>query len=306
MKILISGGSGFIGSELVKRLIDEHYEVLLLSRNPGNVKLPQHPLLKILEWDGKTLGKWSDSVNEIDVIVNLAGENVSSKRWSKKQKVKLRESRIGPTNLLIKAITNAARKPKILINASAVGYYGSFGVGDVTEDYPKGDGFLADLCNEWEQKALEAETMGVRVVILRLGVVLESSGGAMKKLLLPFKFYLGGTIGSGKQWFPWIHRDDVINVILFTLRNNSLRGPINVVSPTPVTMKEFAYSIGKALNKPSWMPIPSLILKLIFGEMSEVLIGGRRIIPMKLLDSGFKFQYGNLKEALNDIIMKNE
>ncbi len=302
MKIVLAGGSGFIGSKLIKILLDENNQVVLLSRKADTVGFKCSDLLQIVKWDGKNSGPWMEHINSSDAVINLSGENVSSKRWTEKRKVKLIQSRLEPTRAIIDSISLASVKPKILINASAAGYYGNDSNEDVSESHPKGSGYLADLCEQWEAEAMVAEKFGIRVVLLRIGIVLEKSGGALKKMSLPFKFFLGGPLGSGEQWFPWIHRDDVIRIIKFTLDHNSIKGAVNVASPFPVTMKKFASLLGKTMKRPSAISVPSFVLKIMLGEMSEMLLGGIKIIPKKLIDSGFQFQYPELNKALESII----
>lgn len=306
MKVIIAGGSGFIGSRLIQRLNDAKHDVVLLSRNPGAIRSYENGALKIVQWDGRTVGSWSQFIDGADVVINLAGENIAAKRWSEKQKIRLVNSRIESTRTIIQSINNAKKKPRVLVNASAVGFYGNDGDGDVAEAQTKGEGFLSDLCEQWEREAQDAEKSDLRVVLLRIGVVLDSSGGALKKMLLPFKLFIGGPLGSGKQWFPWIHREDVINIILFALEKQSLSGAVNVASPSPVTMNEFSSLLGKAIGRPSWMRVPSFMLKLMLGEMSEMLIGGRRIIPKKLLDNGFVFQHPDLEATLDSLFKERK
>lgn len=306
MKIIVAGGSGFIGSELIRRLINSKHQVVLLSRNPGAARLEERESFKIVQWDGKTIGLWSQFIDGADAVINLSGENVAAKRWSESQKTRLIDSRINPTRAILQTINQATKKPRVLVNASAVGYYGNFGDGDVTESHIKGEGFLSDLCEQWEREAMNAEVHGLRVVLLRIGIVLEPSGGALKKMLLPFKLFIGGSLGSGKQWFPWIHLDDVLNIILFALENDSVSGAVNLSSPSPVTMDEFASSLAKAIRRPSWARVPSFVLKILLGEMSEMLLGGRRIVPKKLIDNGFMFQYPNLDETLNSLFRERK
>ena len=306
MKIVIAGGSGFIGSELIRRLLDSKHEVVLLSRNPEAVHYQHNESISVVQWDGATVGEWAKYIDGVDVVINLSGENIAARRWRPKQKSRLISSRINSTRAILLSISKASKKPRILINASAVGYYGNFGNGDVAETQTKGEGFLSDLCGQWEREALHAEKYGLRVVLLRIGIVLEPSGGALRKMLLPFQFFFGGPLGSGKQWFPWIHRGDVVNIIMYAIENDALSGGVNVSSPSPVTMKEFARSLGRVIGRPSWLPIPSLILKFMLGEMSEMLLGGRRIMPMKLLDNGFVFQYPDLDKALKSLMRKKD
>ncbi|MBI5020581.1 MAG: TIGR01777 family protein [Ignavibacteriales bacterium] len=298
MKVIIAGGSGFIGSELIRKLLASNHQVVLLSRKPVGFKSGYNESLQIVNWNGKHAGSWIKYIDGSDAVINLSGENVASKRWSNTQKENLINSRIEPTMAIADAISKAVNKPKVFINASAAGFYGNFGDGDVFESETKGEGFLADLCEEWERNAMVTEKYGVRVVLLRIGVVLSPSGGALKKMLTPFKYFIGGPLGSGKQWFPWIHLEDVIRIIQFAIENNGIKGALNITSPNPVTMSEFAYSLGKVLKRPSLFPVPSIILKLLLGEMSEIVLGGRKIIPKKLIDAGFKFKFIDINDTL--------
>ena len=306
MKVIVAGGSGFIGSEVIRKLLVSKHQVVLLSRKPVGVRSGYNESLQIVQWDGKTVGSWSKFIDGADAVINLSGENIAARRWSPKQKARLISSRINSTRAIILSISKTSKKPRILINASAVGYYGNFGNGDVAETQIQGEGFLSELCEQWEGEALHAKKYGLRVVLLRIGIVLEPSGGALRKMLLPFQLFIGGPLGSGKQWFPWIHRDDVVNIIMFAIENDALLGAVNVSSPSPVTMKEFARSLGRVIGKPSWLPIPSLILKFVLGEMSQMSLGGRRIIPKKLLDNGFVFQYPDLDKALKSLMKKKD
>jgi len=304
MKIVVAGGSGFIGSKLIQRLTEDKNEIVLLTRRQKIISRTQNDLIKTVQWDGKTLGNWVEYVDGSDVVINLSGENIANKRWSKEQKLKLFQSRTEPTKAIINAIANAKQKPKLLINASASGYYGYDSKDIITESYSKGTGFLAELCLSWEQAALEAEKNNVRVILIRTGIVLDPNQGALKKMILPYKFFVGGPLGSGKQWFPWIHIDDVINIIIFVLKNDKLSGAINVSSPQPITMREFSKKLGKAIRRPSWISVPSFALKILLGEMSAMLIGGLQMIPKKLIDNGFVFKYSNIDDALNNLLRK--
>jgi uncharacterized protein len=305
MNIVIAGGTGYIGAELVKRLLEANHSVVLLARNPANVPAVLsrylNSSLSIMQWDGATPGDWQKSIDSADAVINLAGESIAAKRWTTLQKTKLLDSRINPTRLIVKAIANAKKKPKVLINASAVGFYGGSVPGDITESAPPGKGFLADLCREWENEAKKVEAYGVRLVLLRTGIVIGRNGGALEKMLLPFKLFAGGPIGSGKQWMPWIHLEDEIGIILFALEHGSLAGPINVSAPLPVTMGDFAVALGRAVHRPSWAPVPGFVLKIALGEMAGMLLGGQKAIPAKLLEHGFVFRYPSLDAALSEI-----
>ena len=304
MTIVITGGTGFIGSGVVQRLCEEGHRIILLTRNPKAVQHLTSQSLMVEQWDAKTVGMWASRVDGADAVINLAGEPIGEKRWSPLQKARIVESRIDATRAIVDAITHAKVKPQVLVSASGVGYYGDVENEDVTESYPKGEGFLSDTCNQWEREAQAAETFRVRVVMPRFGVVLEKNGGALKKLLFPFKLFAGGPLGSGKQWFPWVHRDDVVEILLFALKNPGLFGPVNVAAPEPVTMKQFCRALGRAMHRPSWAPVPSFVLRTILGEMSEIVLGGQRIIPQKLKTAGYRFRYPKLDEALAAIFRR--
>ncbi len=306
MKIIIAGGSGLIGRKLISALLIKKHEITLLSRSPEKFK-KDFPELHIEFWDAKTNGNLIILMEGCDVVINLIGESIASKRWSRKQKQKIFSSRINSTRAIIEAIRQVNNKPSVLINASAVGFYGNRLEGEVTEEYPKGMGFLADVCAKWEEEALTAIKLAVRVVLLRTGIVLDKNNGALKKLLFPFKLFLGGSIGSGAQWFPWIHLQDEINAILFSIENNQINGPINLTAPQPVRMKEFCKILGNVMQRPSWLNVPSFILKLALGEMAEsLLLHGQKVIPKKLIDSGFEFQFPELQDALKNILANAE
>ncbi len=301
MKLLLAGCTGFIGKELIKNLEKKGHKIILLSRDSQKYHFIENENISIKSWDGKTIGEWANEVENIDGIINLSGESVVKKRWDRKQKEILRNSRIDSTKVLIEAIKKAKKKPKVLINASAVGFYGDVKDGEVGESSPMGKGFLAKLCSDWEGTALSAKSEGLRVVILRIGVVLEKEGGAIKSMLPPFLMFAGGPLGSGKQWLPWIHRDDVVNIIIFSLENERIDGPINVSAPEIVDMNSFCSEFGKVLKRPSWAPVPGFGLKILLGEMSDMLLSGQKATPKKLISSGYNFKYPKVNEALKAI-----
>ncbi|MBI4547049.1 MAG: TIGR01777 family protein [Ignavibacteriae bacterium] len=302
MNIIITGGTGFIGKVLVARLQKEQHRIVVLTRNPEAARTSIGNIVEFVQWDGKTVGAWAQHVDGADAVINLAGESIGARRWSERQKQRIIESRLIATKAVVTAISQAKKKPSVLINASAVGYYGNVESGDVTESHPKGSGFLADLAERWEAEARAAETHGARVVLLRFGVILEKDGGALQRMLIPFKLFAGGWLGSGRQWFPWIHRDDVVEAILFALKNQSLSGPVNVSAPEAVMMKEFCLALGKAMHRPCWAPVPSFVLKTALGEMASMLLDGQRMVPKKLLDAGYSFRYSELADALKAIV----
>jgi uncharacterized protein len=303
MRVLIAGGSGLIGKRLIEELLLAQHEVVVLSRRPETVR-KMFPAVRAEFWDAKTSVALTSVLDRADGVVNLTGESIGAKRWTPKQKQRILSSRIESTRAIVDAIKQTKRKPPVLLNASAVGYYGNVPEGEVTEASPRGLGFLADVCAVWEAEALKAQEFDMRVVLLRTGVVLNKSAGALRKLLFPFKFFVGGPLGSGKQWFPWIHLHDEVNAILFALENEQITGSLNLAAPESVRMLEFCKKLGHILHRPSWMRVPAFVLKLALGEMTEsLLLDGQNVIPQKLLDAGFKFQFPKLKDALRDLLV---
>ncbi|MBX2989920.1 MAG: TIGR01777 family oxidoreductase [Bacteroidetes bacterium] len=301
MKIVIAGGTGFIGRNVMEHFAASSHSVVLLSRNPAAVKVPQWPNVHVVKWDGRTAGAWYSEIEGADAIVNLAGESIGGKRWTSNQKQKILESRINATRALIESVNRAKKKPPVLINGSAVGYYGPVESDDVTESHARGNGFLADVCEAWERVALSAQQYGTRVVLLRTAVVIGGGSVALEKLSLPFKLYVGGPIGSGRQWFPWIHVNDVMRAIQFAIESESISGPLNLAAPEPSTMKQFCRALGKAMQRPSWAPVPGFILKIALGEMSSMILTGQKVVPSKLLQHGYSFIFPKLDGALGDI-----
>lgn len=296
MNILITGGTGFIGTSLSRELLNSGHTVSITTRRQSDSR-------EKLTWNPPALIP-SGVISGFDAVINLAGEPVAPGRWTKKRKELIMSSRIQTTRSLVESIKKATAKPKVLISASATGYYGAHGDEYVTEDAPSASDFLAEVCKAWEAEALKARESGIRVVLIRIGGVLESDGGALPKMMTPFKFFLGGPIGSGKQWFSWIHRDDVAGIIKYALDNESVSGPVNAVSPNPATNKEFSSALGKALHKPSWLAVPSFVVKLTLGELGSMLLTGQRVIPETILRSGYNFKYPHLEDALKAIFRK--
>jgi uncharacterized protein (TIGR01777 family) len=306
MNVLVAGGTGFIGSTLVRRLLRDGHTVILLSRDPHSVRDLDAKLIQIEEWDGKTVGHWVDRLESVDGIVNLAGESIGARRWTEARKAVLVTSRVEPTRALVSGIKLLKKRPAVLVNASAVGYYGDVESGDVTESHSAGNDFLASLCKQWEGEAQKAEEFGVRVVRLRFGVVLEKGGGALEKMILPFRFFVGGPLGSGRQWLPWVHRDDVIGAIIFSLQSPNISGPVNVSAPDQVTMREFSQALGRTMHRPSWARVPAFVLRAVLGEMAGTVLTGQRVVPRKLEDARFAFRYRKLDEALRAIVKRPE
>lgn len=305
IKVLVFGGTGFIGEKLIDFLIKKQYEVVIVLRNIDKVKTNVRDKVQVCEWTDFQLLP-CDQLNDVDVVINLIGESIGSGRWTKEKKEKILNSRIKATRAIVQAIENKIIDPKALINASAVGYYGPQLDELITEENPPGQDFLASVCIAWEQEARKVETYGVRLIILRFGIVLGRSGGTLKQMSLPYKFFVGGPIGSGRQWISWIHIDDLINIIDFSINNFEISGPVNVTTPNPVTMNEFSKTLGKALKKPSIFRVPAFAIRLVLGEMADLLVNGQRVIPKKLMDQNYEFVYPTLDKALREIYLRND
>jgi len=298
MKIVITGATGMIGSLLVERLDNRlDTSLVLLSRKPAQ-EIPVANR-QWLAWQPGASGEWQRAIDGADAVINLAGEPIAGKRWSPRQKLILRSSRIEATQSLVEAIGKSKVKPKTLISASAVGYYGPHGDERLNEDSKPGDDFLSRLCVDWESEAKNAESFGVRVSVLRTGIVLAKGAGALQKMVPPFKLFAGGPLGSGLQWMPWIHIDDEVGLIEFLLDQADARGPFNGTAPNPVTMAEFSQALGRALNRPSWASVPPSVLALMLGEMADMLLTGQRAMPDAALKLGFQFKYPFLADALS-------
>lgn len=311
MKFFITGGSGLIGQRLLQDGIQKGYQLVALTRDeerfrkawPANTTMDG---IEIVEGDATQPGPWQSHLQGCDAIVALAGEPVAGKRWNEEVKHRIEFSRVEGVRRIVDAIVKmpADRRPKHLISASAVGYYGDCGDRVVTETDPPGDHFLAQVCTRWENAAFEAQEFDVQVSVLRMGVVLAKEGGALKTMLPAFRFFLGGRMGTGKQYVPWVHIDDVIGAIHFctNLGPENESAAFNVVSPQPVPMKDFVQTLGQVLHRPSKIPVPSPLLKLLFGEGSEVLLHGQRAVPKRLLAKKYVFQFPSLKEALQNLL----
>ena len=297
MKILITGGTGFIGKKLCHFLLDKEHELTVLSRHPEKVNtLCGESVKAINNIDQLTA---SDS---FDAIINLAGEGIADARWTTARKQVLLDSRINTTKQLVAFIERADKKPEVFISGSAVGFYGNRGSLLLAEDSEPHEEFSHELCSKWEVAAQEAEKMGVRVCIVRTGLVIGDDGGFLKRMLPPFKFGLGGQIGDGQQWMSWIHRTDYIAVIDKLLETTVLQGVFNATAPEPVTNAEFSKTLGKVLNRPAFLPVPAFVLKILLGEMAELLLGGQRVMPAKIESAGFEYTFRTLEEALNDVL----
>jgi uncharacterized protein (TIGR01777 family) len=298
MKILITGASGLIGSALQKSLKEKGYEMLLASRSE-----PKHE--NEIQWSADTGFADEDlpRLEGLDAVVHLAGENIAGLRWTDEKKKAIRDSRVHGTRTMIEAFARLEKKPEVFVSASAIGFYGDRQDDEMTETSSSGDTFLSEVCREWESESRRAEDMGIRTVLLRNGIVLSKDGGALATMLTPFKLGVGGVISSGKQWMSWVSLDDMVAVINFAIENEKLRGAVNVASPNPVTNEEFTKTLGEVLYRPTILPLPEFAVNLVFGEMGDaLLIDSTKVIPKRLLDAGFKFEFSDLKAALEHAV----
>jgi uncharacterized protein (TIGR01777 family) len=298
MKFFITGGTGFVGNALTKEFVKRGHEVTLLTRSLRRIG-SKPPKVSLVEGDPTQKGKWQSSVGEHDVVINLAGASIFS-RWTKERKRDLRESRILTTRNLIDAL--AGKTIQRFFSTSAIGYYGFHKDEELTEASPPGNDFLAQLALDWEKEALKAQDLGVGVVLNRFGVVLGEKGGALGQMIPLFKKFVGGPLGDGRQWFSWIHIEDLVLAFLFLLDFPEISGPVNFTAPHPVRNRELAVALGKVLNRPAFMSAPAFILRLVLGEFGSILLKGQKVIPQKLLQSGFQFRYPTITEALKEII----
>lgn len=297
MRVIVTGGTGFIGSRLCENLVATGHEVVLFTRDASRSRDEIHPKVRVVSWAPGAV--WESWVDGAGAIVNLAGESIAQ-RWTEAAKQRIVRSRVDAATRLVGAIEKAAVKPSVLVNAAAVGYYGPHGDEILDEGAPPGTDFLAMTCVAWEESAKKAEALGVRVVLLRTGVVL-GDGGALAKMLPPFKAFAGGPIGSGQQWMSWIHRDDLVALFVFAIKNANAHGPINGTAPNPVTMKVFAKALGRVLHRPSLLPAPAAAVRLLLGEMATVVLDGQRVVPKKAQGLGFEFRFTEVEAALRDV-----
>lgn len=296
-KILVTGGTGFIGSYVCAELLKRGHFISIITRSPDKYSEEQSKNLQYIGWDDDLV----DAMNETDVVINLVGENLFGKRWTESVKKSIYNSRIESTKKLVKAMKNSESKPDLFISASAVGIYGDSGNKLLNESSPPGDDFLAHVCIDWEKESQKAADFGIRVVNPRLGIVLQKDGGILQMMKLPFLFFVGGPVGGGKQYIPWIHMDDMVRGLIYPVENKNLTGPYNVCSPQPETMNRLAEAIGHVLNRPSFFRVPEFVLKIVLGEASEPVLGSLNVQPKVLQISGFEFKFEDAEEALADI-----
>lgn len=300
MKVFITGGTGFVGSALSRFLLGRGHQVTVVATRPAPPgKLPQQ--VAQVQGDCSRPGRWQEEVRNHDVVVNLAGASIFQ-RWDESYKKILRDSRLLTTGNLVDAM-ESGRSPKItLLSTSAVGYYGFTHDQKLTEQSPPGTDFLAQLAQDWEAEALKAIDKGIRVVLPRFGIVLGKGGGALSQMTTPFRFFMGGPIGSGDQWVSWIHMEDLCRAAEFCLEHEAIEGPVNFTAPEPVTNREFAQSMGKAMGRPSFMPAPGFMIKALLGEFGSVILKGQRVVPEAISECGFRFKYPDIDSALEDLL----
>jgi len=304
MKIIITGGSGLIGSDLAKLLMENGHSVIILTRKSGR-RVDPGGQLQWVKWDGMTTNGWGYLVDGADAIVNLAGSNISAGRWTERRKQEILESRVSAGKAVAQAVQDAKKKPGVLIQSSGVGAYGISLTGQFDETSPMGNDYLAGVCREWESSTQSVEKLGVRRVIIRNGVVLSRKGGVLPRMLLPFMFFIGGPFGSGRQWVPWIHWKDEARAIYFLMQNPKAEGIINLTAE-PVTNQTLIREIGKVMRRPSFFTIPAFAIRLLFGEMGTMVLDGQYPVNQKLSALGFQFEFGNIKNALRDLLLKED
>ncbi len=302
MKIIITGGTGLIGGALAEDLAMDGHEVIVLSRSS---KRPENtsPDIRFVKWDGRTAQGWGHFAEGAGAIVNLAGENVGAGRWNAQRKRAIVESRVNAGAAVVQAIQQAKNKPGVLLQASGVGFYGISDTALFSEDAAPADDFQGRICQDWEASTQPVEELGVRRVVTRSGVVLSVHAGALPRMLLPFKLFVGGPLGSGRQWLSWVHLEDEVRALRFLIENPEARGVFNI-SAEPVTNRQFARAIGKAMHRPAFIPVPAFVLRFLFGEMSTMILDGQRVSAQRLLDHGFRFHFPDIDSAFKDILSR--
>lgn len=306
MRSLITGGTGLVGRRLIRRLQERGDQPLILTRRAAAARALFGAKAELIEGDPMRAGDWMDAAGDCDAVIHLAGENIFSHRWNTSFKKQLRDSRILSTQNIVEVLRRKPRRadgqPKTLVNASAIGFYGPRGDEELSEVSSPGSDFLAQLCMEWEQAARAAESSGARVALIRVGVVLDREGGALAKLLTPFKLGAGGPVGSGRQWMSWIHHADLVGLFLLALDQADAKGPINGTAPNPVTNRDFGKTLGRVLHRPSFVWTPGLALRALVGEAATLVTTGQRVLPQRALSLGYAFQYPTLEAALRQIL----
>ncbi len=307
MRVIITGGTGLIGSTLARSLGVDGHDVIVLSRTPQLRQGILPPEVRVEQWDGVSAAGWGALADGADAIVNLAGESIGGTRfppprWTLERKQRILQSRLHAGAAVMEALHSVRHKPRVLVQASAVGYYGSRGEEVLTEDSPHGSGFVAQVCVDWEQSTAAAEALGVRRVVIRTGVVLDPRNNAFRSLILPFKFFVGGPIGNGRQYFPWIHIEDEVRAIRFLIEHEQAQGAYNLTAPQPLPNREVARIVGRVMHRPSLVPVPAFALKLALGEVASVVLDSQRVVPQRLQEAGFTFRFPDLEAALRHLL----
>lgn len=304
MRVFITGGTGLVGSRLVARLRERTDTAVVLTRSRPAAEAKFGPDVEIVEGDPTTAGGWQQAVATCQAVVNLAGENIFARRWNDQFKARIRDSRVEATERVVEAIARADAKPAVLVNASAIGYYGFHQDEEITEADGPGSDFLARSCVNWEAAARAVQTAGVRLVIVRIGVVLAREGGALAQMLTPFKLGVGGPVAGGRQWMAWVHIDDVVGIMLHAIGHSDVTGVLNATAPAPVTNKEFSRALGRALGRPSFFPVPKLMLRLRFGEVADVVASGQRVLPRRTQQAGYVYRFPEIDRALANLLLR--
>ena len=298
MNVLITGGTGMIGTALSKSLMADGHAVYVLTRSPHDRRLPEG--VQALGWDGRTTAGWGERMSSMDAVVNLVGERLSKWPWTSAQRRRFLDSRVNGGKALVEAIRAASPRPKVLIQASGVNYYGPLGLTPISETQPRGGDFLADLCKDWEASTQPVEELGLRRAVIRSAVVLNPRDGILPIMMLPVRLFAGGRLGSGQQGLPWIHQKDEVAAIRFLLDNPQAAGPFNLAGPNPVSNAEFMRILAKVMERPYWLPVPAWAMRLVLGGMSTLVLDGMYVLPERLQGLGFRFQFETAEAALKD------
>jgi uncharacterized protein (TIGR01777 family) len=301
-RVVVTGATGLIGKELCRKLIEKGYEVVVFTRQPDEARRAVPGAADYVAWRPSEAGPWASSIDGAWGVVNLAGASIAGQRWSAQRKREIRDSRVVGTRGIVAAIRAASRRPEVLVNASAIGYYGPRDDQPLDETATPGHDFLANLVLQWEAEALQAGEAGVRTVLVRSGIVLDKREGALAQLMLPFRLFVGGPILPGSQWFSWIHHADEVGIMLLGLEDERASGPINATAPNPLTNRDFVRTLGRAMGRPALLPIPGFALRLVLGEFADTLVTGQRVIPARAEELGYRFQYPTADAALREIL----
>jgi uncharacterized protein (TIGR01777 family) len=304
-RVIVTGGTGFIGRYLTKRLVEKGYEVVCLTRNVARAKEEGQPRVLFAAWDARSAVGWGGYAEGALAIVNLAGESLASGRWNKERKLRIMQSRLRAGKAVVDAVKSARKKPRAVIQASAIGFYGNRGDEVLDEASVSGTGFLPEVTQKWEKSTADVEAYGVRRAVIRTGLVLGEKEGVLSRLVLPFRFFVGGPLGSGRQWVSWIHIEDEVQSIIYLIEHPELAGAFNLTSPHPLQNRDFSQKLGTVLKRPSWVPVPGFLLRWLFGQKAEeTILSGQKVIPARLAEAGYEFAFPDAGKALADILGK--